>query len=68
MEPILFKRFSSIPEAEMAKDLLAQQGIKSFVQKGGLQYPGDSGDIYGASLFISQKDFDQAKDILSDIL
>ncbi|MFA5021482.1 MAG: hypothetical protein WC508_00160 [Patescibacteria group bacterium] len=65
MEPILFKKFDSISEAELAKNILIKKGIKSFIEKGGLQFPGDSGDMYGADLYVLTKDLKQAEEILN---
>jgi len=63
---VKLKRFSSICEAELAKSLLESFGIKSIIKNSGIQFSGDLGDGYGADLFILQKDFDRANEILEE--
>lgn len=64
MKPVIFKRFNSIIEAELAKNLLAQYGVKSFVEKRGVEFPGDLGDNFGAYLFINENEVEKVKEIL----
>lgn len=64
MKTVLLKKFDSIAEAELAKDVLKQHGIKSVIQKEGLIYPANADDFRGASLFVLQNDLEKAKDIL----
>lgn len=61
---IKIKFFNSITEAELAKNLLKEHGIKGLVQKRGIEFPGDMGDSYGAELLVAEKDFEKAKEIL----
>jgi hypothetical protein len=58
------KNFSSIAEAELAKNVLKEHNIESWVQKKGANYPGDLGDNYGADLFVNEKDIEEAKNLL----
>ncbi len=66
MDFITVKFFNSIAQAELAKNLLKEHGVGSFVEKGGLRYPGDSGDSSGAILRIAEKDAENAGKILAD--
>jgi hypothetical protein len=65
MKIISLKSFSSIAEAELAKNLLESSGIKCVIQKGGTNasaaYLGDS---VGADLYVSEKDLEQANNLL----
>lgn len=64
METILLKEYNSIAEAELAKNILAENGIKSVVQNGGSVYPTNNRDLMATSLFILKKDLEKAKEIL----
>lgn len=64
---IKIKFFNSITEAELAKNLLKEHGIKVILQKKGVEFPGSRGDSYGADLFIEEKNFNKAKEILDEI-
>ncbi|MFH1780699.1 MAG: DUF2007 domain-containing protein [Candidatus Nealsonbacteria bacterium] len=64
MESIIIKRFNSIVEAELAKNLLKENGIESLVRRRGIRFPGDMGDSFGADLFVNKKDAEKAKEIL----
>ena len=63
MRPL--KNFNSIAEAELAKNILKGHGIESWVQKKGINYPGDLGDSFGAELFVNEKDAKEAKNLLA---
>ena len=66
MKMIKIKFFESIVQAELVKNLLKEQGIESFLQKRGLNFPGDLGDSYGADLLVTEKNEEKAKKILDD--
>ena len=61
---IKIKSFNSIIKAQLEGNLLKAHGIKNWVQKKGLEFPGDLGDSYGAELFVSEKDAERAREIL----
>ena len=62
----LLKRFNSNTLAETAQNLLKSYGITSFLKvEGGVRFRGDLGDIYGADLYVSEKDYEKAKEIIS---
>ena len=68
MESVRLKNFGTYAEAELAKNLLEKLGVKARVQKGNNlntlgEYTGFGGD---ADLFIFEKDFDKANDILKN--
>lgn len=58
------KTFKSVMEAELAKNLLKENGIESIVQKG--TFAGFS-DAQVADLFVSEKDIEKANEILETI-
>lgn len=58
------KKFNSIAEAELAKNLLEKRGIIAMLKNKGVEFPGDMGDSYGADLFVAGKDMKEAKKIL----
>ncbi|MFH1170290.1 MAG: DUF2007 domain-containing protein [Candidatus Vogelbacteria bacterium] len=58
------KFFNSIVEAELAKNLLKENGVESSVQKRGIEFSGDMGDSFGADLFVSEKDVLKANELL----
>lgn len=64
MKTVLLKKYNSIAEAELAKNVLASQGIKSVVQKQGLVYPANNDDFMGASLMVLINDLAKAEEIL----
>jgi len=64
METVLVKKFDSIAEAELAKNLLTENGIKSVVQNGGSVYPTNNSDLMATSLFVLEKDLGKAKEVL----
>jgi len=61
---IKIKFFNSIMDAQLASNLLKEHGVKNWVQKRGLNFPGDLGDSYGAELFVLEKDVEKVKEIL----
>jgi hypothetical protein len=61
---IKIKFFNSILEAQLAGNLLKEHGIQNWVQKRGMEFPGDLGDSYGAELSVMEKDIKNAKEIL----
>lgn len=63
---IKIKFFNSIVAAELAGNLLKENGIKNMVQKRGMDFPGDLGDSYGADLFVAEKDVEKAKELLEN--
>lgn len=67
MNQIYIKRFNSIAETELVRNMLEQHGIKASVQNTGLKYPRDGGDSYGADLFVAEKDVEKAKEILAEL-
>ena len=64
----LLKNFSSLAEAELIKNLLEKEGVKSMIQRGesgaATEFSGAAGD---ADLFVKKDDFDKAREILGDI-
>lgn len=62
---ILLKNFSSIPEAELAKQLLNSERIKSMIQKGNIGVASEfTGSVGDANLFVVKRDVEKAKKIL----
>jgi len=61
---IKIKFFNSIVEAQLLGNLLKEHGIENWVQKRGLEFPGDLGDSYGAELLVAEKDVEKAREIL----
>ncbi len=51
-------------EAELAKNILQANGIKSRVKTQGVYPSGISNDSYGADLIVLKKDVDQANELL----
>ncbi len=66
MNTVLFKKYDSIAEAELVKNFLAENGIKSVVQKGGLVYPTNNSDLMATSLLVLTKDLAKVKAILNE--
>ena len=58
------KFFNSIIEAELAKNVLKENGIKCMVVKRGMQFPGDLGDSFGADLFVTKEDLEKAGEVI----
>lgn len=60
------KGFNSISEAGLAKNVLAEKGIIAIIKKRGFEFPGGYfGDSSGADLFVSEKRFPEAAELLS---
>ena len=66
MKQILVKNFLSEMEAELAKNMLEARGIKSVIQKEGSALNGGvaTGGGLGVDLFVLEKDFEEAKELL----
>ena len=59
------KSFSTYSEAELVKNILEKEGIHSVIQKGDLAAGTDfSGYAGNAELYVSEKNFEKAKEIL----
>ncbi len=66
MKEILLKKFNSLIEAELARNYLKEKGIRSFIQKRGMEWAeGAGGDVAGADLFVRSEDLERAKELLS---
>lgn len=66
MKQVCIKNFSTEIEAELAQNMLEARGIKSVIQRGGYGAgagPAASG-VLGADLFVLEKDFEEAKNLL----
>ncbi|HDH31278.1 MAG TPA: hypothetical protein ENH26_00705 [Candidatus Wolfebacteria bacterium] len=62
---IFLKNFATYSEAELAKNLLENNDIKSMLQKGDIAVAGEfSGYAGDANLFVLEKDHNKAKEIL----
>lgn len=65
MEDFVFlKHFNSIVLAKLAKNMLEIKRVKSVLRNTGLEFPEDLGDSYGADLYVPEKQFKKAKEIL----
>ncbi len=64
MSLIVLRRYPSLIEAELAKGLLAQAGIRSVLQKDPL--PGAGGFLQGAELLVQAEDVDRARSLLDE--
>lgn len=63
----LVKKFNSNMIAEAARNLLKENGISSVLKtEGGIEFFGALGDSWGASLYVAEKDFQNASELLSD--
>lgn len=66
-DTILLKNFPSIMEAEIAKDILEKNGIKSGIQRGNEGASVEFVSVVGdANLFVLEKDLKKAKEILEE--
>lgn len=67
MNLVLLRNFSTLSEAELAKNLLEANGIRSMIQKGDIgaatRFSGAAGD---ANLFVKKEDYENALEILGD--
>jgi len=61
---IKLKRFNSITEAGLTKNLLKSHNIQAQVANSGIEFPGDRGDAFGADLLVQEENFEKAKEIL----
>jgi len=64
MKEIFLKYFDSIALARLAQETLKSQGIESLIQNSGIKFPGDLGDSFGAELYVMDKDYKKAKEVL----
>ncbi len=63
---ILLKKFNSNILAEAAQNLLKSHGIESTIKiEGGASFRGALGDNYGADLWVLEKDFQRAEEIIN---
>ena len=64
---ILLKRFNSNLLAEAAQNLLKSYGITSYLKiEGGIEFRGALGDSYGAKLYVLEKDYKRAREIIEN--
>jgi len=64
MKDVLLKNFMSTMDAEMAKGLLEANNIKCTIQREGIcAYQGGETP---ASVFVAEKDFDKASEIIKE--
>lgn len=61
---IFLKSFNSIILAEFARNLLKSHNINSIIKNSGVEFPGDLGDSFGGELYVLEKDYEKAKEIL----
>lgn len=61
---VFLKSFNSIILAEFARNLLKSYGINSMIKNSGVEFSGDLGDGFGGELYILEKDYKKAKEIL----
>ena len=62
---IRIKKFNSNTIAEAARNLLKSHGIESIIKvEGGIEFQGALGDSYGADLYVLDRDYEKAKEIL----
>ena len=62
---ILLKKFNSNLLAKSAQNLLKKYGIASILKvEGGIEFRGALGDSYGADLYVLEKDYKKAKQII----
>ena len=64
MKIVFLKRFTTMMEAELAQNLLKEEGIISTMQTTRLNMFAPGGDVLGSmDLFVAEKDFEKAKEI-----
>jgi hypothetical protein len=64
---ILLKKFNSNMLAEATQNLLKSYNIKSIIKvEGGIEFRGALGDNYGADLYVSEKDYKEAIQIIDN--
>jgi len=64
---ILLKKFNSNLLAEAAQNLLKSYSIASYLKvEGGIEFRGALGDSYGADLYVLEKDYKRAKEIVEN--
>jgi len=62
---ILLKKFNSNILAETAQNLLKSCGIPNTIKiEGGIEFRGALGDSYGADLYVLEKDYKEAIQII----
>lgn len=64
MEQISIKYFTTSIEAELAKNFLQSNGIKSFIKIQGVHSSGIPDGSLGADLIVWEKDAEKAKELL----
>jgi len=64
---ILLKKFNSNLLTEATQNLLKSNGIVSIIKvEGGIEFRGALGDSYGADLYVLEKDYKRAKQIIEN--
>jgi len=64
---ILLKKFNSNISTETAQSLLKSNGIVSIIKiVGGIQFRGELGDSYGSDLYVLERDYERAKQIIEN--
>lgn len=63
---VFLKSFNSIILAEFARNLLKYHNINSIIKNSGVEFPGDLGDGFGGELYVLEKDYEKAKEILDE--
>ncbi len=63
-EFVFLKRFSSITEARLIKNLLAERGIISIIANSGVEFGGDLGDNFGADVLVPSRALERAKELI----
>jgi hypothetical protein len=62
---VKIKYYNSIAEAELERNILKDNGIQCYVNRMGVRYAGDMGDMFGGDLFVTEADFKKSKEILN---
>jgi len=64
---ILLRKFNSNLLTEATQNLLKSNGIVSIIKiEGGIQFRGALGDSYGSDLYVLEKDYKRAKQIIEN--